>query len=235
MSAVIQLPAPQEATHFDGRQGTLDPATGGLWVPDEAGGLELVNDWQSPPKESKSHTGNLVYKLSTMELSQMASDLWRGISADDRSRAEYLDMTAEAISMLGIRLELPGSPGSDAPLDGMSRVRNPLLLDCVIGFQADTMGELLPAAGPAKIRNDGPGELDPLATALEGDFNHYLTAVATEYYPDTDRGIFAIGLIGGIVKKVYRCPTRRRPVSEVVYLQDIIVNASATTSTTLCE
>jgi hypothetical protein len=227
MSNVAPL-RPKTATHHDGREGTIDPQTGGLWVPTSEGGLELADNWRTPESESKSHTGNLAIGMDSVTMGALADEVCRGIEADYRSGAEYRDMTAEAVLMLGIKLYKPGEGGTDAPMEGMSSVRNPLLLDCVIGFQSDTMGEMLPASGPAKIRNDGDERIDPLADALEQDFNHYLTVTATEYYPDTDRGLFSVGHIGGIVKKVYTCARRKRPVSECVYLKDIIVNSEAT-------
>jgi hypothetical protein len=74
-------------------------------------------------------------------------------------------------------------------------------------------------------------ERDAMATALERDMNHYLTTVAQEYYPDTDRMLFSVGFGGLGIKKVYNCPIRRRPVSESVAVQDFIVsNAFATIS-----
>jgi len=58
--------------------------------------------------------------------------------------------------------------------------------------------------------------------------NHYLTAVATEYYPDTRRMLFMIGFGGMGFKKGYFCPLRNRPVLESVDANDLIVNDSAT-------
>ena len=57
--------------------------------------------------------------------------------------------------------------------------------------------------------------------------NHYLTAVATEYYADTDRMLLMLGFGGTTFKKVYFCPLRNRPVSESVDAEDIIVNQNA--------
>jgi hypothetical protein len=64
---------------------------------------------------------------------------------------------------------------------------------------------------------------------LENDLNQYLTAVAKEYYPDTDRMLFMLGFGGTAFKKVYFCPLRGRPVSETVDADDLIVNNAATT------
>lgn len=71
-------------------------------------------------------------------------------------------------------------------------------------------------------------ERDSLAEALETDFNHYLTVTAPEYVPDTDRMLFYIGFGGDGFKKVYNCPLRRRPVSESVDAEHLIVSNSAT-------
>lgn len=71
-------------------------------------------------------------------------------------------------------------------------------------------------------------ELDDLANALEKDMNHYLTVTATEYVPDTDRMLFYVGFGGDGFKKVFNCPLRRRPVSESVDAEDLIVANSAT-------
>jgi hypothetical protein len=113
----------------------------------------------------------------------------------------------------------------------MSKVRHPLLLESVLRFQANARSELLPTDGPVKVRDDSNGTVpgqDRLADALEKDLNHYLTATASEYYPDTDRMLFMLGFGGTSFKKVYFCPLRNRPVSESVDADDLIVNNAAT-------
>ncbi len=108
----------------------------------------------------------------------------------------------------------------------------------------DGSGQGLPSPmGPMSQPEMGNGQMpmqqppepktdrDILATALERDFNHYLTTTAQEYYSDTARMLFNVGLSGSGVKKVYNCPLRRRPVSETVEIEDFIVsNAFASLS-----
>ena len=69
---------------------------------------------------------------------------------------------------------------------------------------------------------------DELGQALEKDMNHYLTVTATEYVPDTDRMLFYVGFGGDGFKKVYNHILKRRPVSESVDAEDIIVSNAAT-------
>ncbi len=176
---------------------------------------------------------NLVDDISDMELSRIADDLLRGIDDDLQSRKEWIETRAQGLSMLGLKIEIPGLQGASdgAPVEGMSKVRHPMMLEACLRFQANARSELLPTDGPVKIRNDSNGstlQLDQMADALEKDLNHYLTSTATEYYPDTDRMLLMLGFGGSAFKKVYFCPLRNRPVSESVDAEDMIVNNAAT-------
>jgi len=176
---------------------------------------------------------NLVDDIEPDELSRISEDLLRGIGDDIESRRDWIESRATGIKLLGLTIEIPSlaGGGDGAPVEGMSKVRHPLLLEAVLRFQANARSEMLPTDGPVKIRNDdNRADLneDLLSNALERDLNHYLTAVATEYYPDTDRMLLMLGFGGTAFKKVYFCPLRNRPVSETVDADDLIVNNSAT-------
>jgi len=177
--------------------------------------------------------GNLVEKIDDMELGRIAEDLLRGVDDDLTSRSEWVEDRAKGMQLLGLKLEAPGIQGSNdgAPVEGMSKVRHPMLQEAVLRFQANARSEMLPTDGPVKIRDDGNNqtlERDEIADAFQKDFNHYLTSTATEYYPDTDRMFLLLGFGGTSFKKVYFCPLRNRPVSESVDADDLIVNNSAT-------
>ncbi len=176
---------------------------------------------------------NLVEDIEQQEVGRIADDLLQGIGDDIESRREYIEDRAIGIKLLGLKIDLPNTQSSSdaGPVEGMSKVRHPLLLEACLRFQANASGEMLPADGPAKIRNDDINanvDEDNLANAYEKDLNHYLTTTATEYYPDTDRMYLMLGFGGSSFKKVYFCPLRNRPVSESVDAGDVIVNANAT-------
>lgn len=176
---------------------------------------------------------NLVDDIDSTELYRIADMLLRGIDDDIESRRDWIEDRATGINLLGLKVEIPGVQGASdgAPVEGMSKVRHPLLLEAVLRFQANARSELLPTDGPVKIRNDNNNAdlaQDQLARALERDLNHYLTDTASEYYPDTDRMLLMLGFGGTSFKKVYYCPLRNRPVSETVDADDLIVNNSAT-------
>lgn len=187
-------------------------------------------------EENKGPTGwfdNLVDDIPELELNRISDDLLRGISDDIESRKDWIEDHSTGVKLLGLKIEIPGLGGSaeGAPVEGMNRVRHPLLLEAVLRFQANARSEMLPTDGPVKIRNDDNNatlDEDQLANAFERDLNHYLTSTATEYYPDTDRMLFMLGFGGTAFKKVYFCPLRNRPVSETVDADDLIVNNNAT-------
>jgi len=176
---------------------------------------------------------NLVDRIDKDALTGIAGDLIRGIDDDLLSRNDWIETRAQGMKLLGLKLELPGLQGATdgAPIEGMSKVRHPLLLEAVLRFQANARSEMLPTDGPVKIRNDDNNatlQEDQMANALEKDLNHYLTSTASEYYPDTDRMLLNLGFGGTAFKKVYYCPLRNRPVSETVDADDLIVNNDAT-------
>lgn len=208
-----------------------------LKIENEDGSITLSLDGKPLVEgEEKGRGGwfdNLVEDIDDMELSRIADDLIRGINDDMESRNEWIEERAQGIKLLGLKIEIPNLQGATdgAPVEGMSRVRHPLLQEAVLRFQANARSELLPTDGPVKIRNDNNNanlQEDQIANALERDLNHYLTSTATEYYPDTDRMLLMLGFGGTAFKKVYFCPLRNRPVSETVDAVDLIVNNAAT-------
>jgi hypothetical protein len=206
---------------------------GAITIPTDDGGV--VVDFQPDGEDDvdvSKHDANLAMKLDQFALGRIAEELMDGIEADDKSRSEWLFARARGIDMLGIKLEDPksGVGASSAPLEGMSVVRDPVMLEAVLRFQANAQGEMLPASGPVKVVDYGDGDVqsDMLADKLEKDLNFYLTTTATEYYPDSRRMYFWTGFSGLAFKKVYRDPIKRRPVSETVDAADLIVSDAIT-------
>ena len=104
--------------------------------------------------------------------SELVSELLRGIEDDIQSRTDWIEDRAQGLKLLGLKVEIPGVQGTSdgAPVEGMSRVRHPLLLEAVLRFQANARSELLPTDGPVKIRNDDNNATaaeDRMADALE--------------------------------------------------------------------
>lgn len=208
-----------------------DPETGAVAIDMPDGSVVIDFTPQQGRRESDDFSENLAEVLSEFDLSRIGGSLLSQIEEDDRSRQEWLTQRAKGLDLLGLKIEDARSTagGQSAPIEGMSTVRHPLLQEAVLRFQANSYSELCPAKGPAKVVNYSDQTIvnDQLAGALERDLNFYLTTTATEYYPDTDRMLWWLGYGGTMFKKVYNCPLRRRPVSEVVDAKDLIVSNAA--------
>ena len=230
-------PAIQIEMVEDGDTPVLDQKGNVLEIEHGDGSISISLDGKPLDEAASEGPGdwfdNLVDKIDQMELHRISDDLLKGVRDDIDSRKDWIENRALGIKLLGLKIEIPGLQGASdgAPVEGMSKVRHPLLLEAVLRFQANARSELLPTDGPVKIRNDDNRATvaeDRLGDALERDLNHFLTATATEYYPDTDRMLLMLGFGGTAFKKVYFCPLRNRPVSETVDADDLIVNNAAT-------
>ena len=171
----------------EGDKPVVDQKGNILKIEHDDGSISVSLDGQPIEKAKKkdelSWFDNIADEIDPMELTRIAEDLLSGIREDLGSREEWIQDRAQGLRLLGLKIELPGTQGSadGAPIEGMSKVRHPLLLEAVLRFQANARGEMLPTDGPVKIRDDSNSrnpQQDQLAEALERDFNHYLSAVS---------------------------------------------------------
>lgn len=213
-----------------------DPVTGAIEIDQPDGGVVI----QFNPKAEESagedddpaqFYANLADKIENHLLLTIGNELHEAVDADNRSRSNTLAIHTRGLDLLGLEIKDPASSSegdTSTGLDGMSTVTNPLLLDACLKGWANAEAELLPAGGPCKIDDVGltPDQSkDDLANAYEIGMNTYLTDVAKEYVPDTSQMLlWGVYFRGAGFKKVYRCPLRRRPVSDSVPTQDLIVS-----------
>jgi hypothetical protein len=181
---------------------------------------------------------NLVDRIGEGELSVIANELHEAISADDDSRSEWLANRAAAMGLLGLTMEDPRSGDGASAVDGQSVVTNPLLLESVLKGWANAQAELLPAEGPCKVSDMGAvpeNKKDQLAEFFQRDMNYYLTTTATEFGPETSHMLLWGSYFGGSgFKKVYTHPIKKRPYSESVSPENLIVS-DATKDFDACE
>jgi hypothetical protein len=210
----------------------VDSETGTITEQKPDGGVIVRLDAHRQDTKEDKWFANLVDKIDGIKLSVIQNDLIDGIKADDASRQGWLQNGARGMDILGLKIE---SPGSDVSSSGegpvMSKVRNPLLLEACLKGWANAEAELLPASGPVKVKSDGreTNQEDDDGDRLERAVNRYLTEKAVEYYPETSHMLlWGVYFRGSGFKKIYRCPMRRRPVSEKVDGKDLIVSDTST-------
>jgi len=94
-----------------------------------------------------------------------------------------------------------------------------------VKFQAETIMETFPAAGPVKTQilgKETPEKMEA-AVRVKNDMNYELTEVMVEYRPEHERMLWGLGLSGNAFKKVYYDPTLGRQVSIFIPAEDVVV------------
>jgi hypothetical protein len=99
------------------------------------------------------------------------------------------------------------------------------MTEALVKFQAETMMETFPAAGPVKtvIIGKQTKEKEDAAERVKDDMNYQLTDMMPEYRPEHERMLWGLGLSGNSFKKVYYDPNIERQVSMYVPAEDIVV------------
>lgn len=151
-----QLPPAALVSLGDGKAPPVMDGNAAILEQPDGGAIIDFNPYATAQKpKSDRFDANLALEMDDSDLNKIANELLIGIQNDEDSRKEALSMLATGIKLLGLVIEDEGSSVSTSTaVEGQSTVRHPLLLDSCLLFQANARGELLPAAGPVKIRDD---------------------------------------------------------------------------------
>ena len=175
----------------------------------------------TPGKEvNEEFNANLAEDLDEGQLTELAGDLLGEFDADVNSRKDWLTTYVDGLELLGLKIE-----DRTEPWPGACNVYHPLMTEALVKFQAETMMETFPAAGPVKtvIVGKQTKEKEEAAERVKDDMNHQLTDCMPEYRPEHERMLWGLGLAGNAFKKVYYDPSLQRQVSMYVPAEDIVV------------
>ncbi len=163
---------------------------------------------------------NLAEDMDERVLAQLSGDLIGDFENDVSSRKDWVQTYVDGLELLGTKLE-----ERIEPWPGACGVYHPLLSESVVRFQAETMMETMPAAGPVKSKIIGKEtpEKKKAAERVQEDMNYQLTEVMTEYRPEHERMLWGLGLAGNAFKKVYVDAQLDRQVSMYVPAEDLVV------------
>ena len=171
-------------------------------------------------EEPEGFDDNLAEVLDEQVLATLASELTGDFDNDVSSRKEWIQTYVDGLELLGLKIEERAEPW-----EGACGVYHPLLSEAVVKFQAETMMETFPAAGPVKtqiIGKETPEKKDA-ADRVQQDMNYQITDVMKEYRPEHERMLWGLGLAGNAFKKVYFDPSLQRQVSMYVPAEDVVV------------
>ena len=163
---------------------------------------------------------NLAEDMDEGLLAELSGELLGEYDSDVNSRKDWLDTYVDGIDLLGMKLE-----DRTEPWPGSCSVVHPLLSEALVKFQAETMSETFPAAGPVKTQIVGKltKEKEEAAERVKDDMNYQLTEEMPEYRPEHERMLWGLGLSGNAFKKVYYDPSLERQVAVYVPAEDIVV------------
>ena len=163
---------------------------------------------------------NLAEALDDGELQGLAQDLIGLIDADTDSRKDWADTFVKGLDVLGFKYE-----ERTDPWEGACGVYSTVLAEAAIRFQAETMSETFPAAGPVRVKILGAEtpEKAEAAERVKADMNYELTERMVEYRPEHERMLYSLGLAGSAFKKVYYDPNLGRQVAIYIPAEDVIV------------
>jgi len=163
---------------------------------------------------------NIAESMDESELNKLADEIIGMVDADVDSRKEWADTFVKGLDVLGFKYE-----ERTDPWDGACGVFSTVLAEAAIRFQAETMSETFPAAGPVKTKVLGKEtkEKDEAAARVKADMNYELTERMVEYRPEHERMLYSLGLAGSAFKKVYYDPNMGRQMAVYIPAEDVIV------------
>ena len=184
------------------------------------GSVEITLVPDSGTGEDGEFDANLAEDMEEDELRKLADEVTGLVDADVDSRKDWADTFVKGLDVLGFKHE----ERSD-PWEGACGVYSTVLSEAAIRFQAETMSETFPAAGPVKTKVLGEETKDKeeAAARVKADMNYELTERMVEYRPEHERLLYSLGLSGSAFKKVYYDPNIGRQTAVYIPAEDVIV------------
>ena len=184
------------------------------------GSMEITLIPDADEADLMGFDANLAEALDDSELQELSQDLIGLIDADVESRKDWADTFVKGLDVLGFKYE-----ERTDPWDGACGVYSTVLAEAAIRFQAETMSETFPAAGPVRVKVLGEETADKAEAAerVKADMNYELTERMVEYRPEHERLLYSLGLAGSAFKKVYFDPSLGRQVAIYIPAEDVIV------------
>ena len=186
--------------------------------------IDLEDEREEAEEEDEARDAefgkNLAEDMEEDVLTELASELLAEFEDDISARKDWIQTYVDGLELLGLKVE-----DRTEPWPGACGVYHPLLSEALVKFQAETMMETFPAAGPVKtqIIGEETPEKKEAATRVQDDMNYQLTERMVEYRPEHERMLWGLGLAGNAFKKVYYDPSLERQVSIFVPAEDIVV------------
>lgn len=185
------------------------------------GGVEIDVEQHDADRPSPAHDSNLAEHMEEESLDRLAEQVMAWKKADEDSRTEWFATLTTGMTLLGLKIE-----DRNTPFKGATGVFDTLMLEAVLRNQAQTCGELLPAAGPVKTQIIGQAteDTEQRASRVKDFMNWFLTEAAPEWVESHEQMYLWRALAGSVFTKTYQDPILKRPVSPWLGPQQLIVS-----------
>lgn len=184
--------------------------------------IDLDPSMERPDPEAASmyFEANLAEALDDKQLALLGSKLVQQVKSDDEDREEWRRTYKKGLETLGLRYE-----ERTEPWPGACGVFHPLLLESVLRFQAETMHEVFPAAGPAKTKIIGriTREKEKQAKRIETDLNYQITERIDGYTQQTEMLLFNLPLAGTCYRRTGFDPLKKRLRKDYIIPEDLVM------------
>ena len=176
-------------------------------------------------EEEIEFDSNLADYCDEKCLQHLSSELIGLCGSDKQSRKDWEETYIKGLDQLGMKIE-----DRSTPWPGACGVQHPVLAEAVVRFQAQTITEIFPNAGPVKTKILGrmTDEKEKQAFRVKEYMNYLITEDMPEYRSETEKMLFNLALAGSAFRKVYWDPSMGRPCSMFIPAEDLLVSYGRT-------
>ena len=202
----------------------------GLEVEELPSGEVLVGAFDSVEEKPKTDFDqNLVDDIDLSDLKDSASELIGYFDSDKAGRMEWEQRYKDGLKTLDPDGNLQDDDANRA-IRGLSQVVHPLIAEAATQFQSRAIAELYPSGGSVRtvIIGEATDELEEQATRVKEYMNYQITQQMPEFFPDLDKMLFHLPLVGQTFKKVWYDPSLERLTARFVQAEDFVVSPDST-------
>ena len=167
-------------------------------------------------------TANIAELLDKNDLHKIGYDVVHGYEADLQSRSAWEKKTEESM-----KLALQIAEAKTFPWPNASNVKFPLITIAALQYHARSYPVLVDGETPVKCRvigSDPDGEKERRADRVSNHMSYQIMEQDQDWESEMDRVLITQPIVGCAFKKTFFHPVMRRPESEYILAQDLVVN-----------
>ena len=165
---------------------------------------------------------NIAELLDEQDLHKIGYDTVKGFENDLQSRSAWEKKTEESM-----KLALQVAEAKSFPWPGASNVKFPLITIAALQYHARSYPVLVDGDSPVKCRvigDDADGQKEKRADRVAAHMSYQILEQDEDWESEMDRVLITQPIVGCAFKKTYYHPVKKRPESEYILAQDLVVN-----------